>query len=116
MRKLPKKSLGLMLAAGALTGVLVAPSTANAAVQVTCGITVTYTLWKHIPDTGTWTRDWTWTYKGCSTTVQRRKVIVNNGPDSSCRSIAYGVISTYKSTESNTLGYHTNQYESTAAC
>ncbi|MFC5923080.1 hypothetical protein [Micromonospora vulcania] len=114
MRKTSKKSLGLLLAAGAVAGALVAPAPASAA--VTCGVTVTYGLWKHIPDTATWNRSWTWNFKNCSYNVVKRKVVVNNGPDSSCRSIAYGVISTFKATETNTLGVHTMQYSSTPAC
>jgi hypothetical protein len=116
LRKTSKKSLGLLLAAGVMTGALITPGTANAGAEATCGVTVTYANWKHIPGTTTWNRAWTWTFKGCATTVQKRKVIVNNGPDSSCRSIGYGVISTYKATESKTLGYHTNQYQSTVSC
>ncbi|MEH1166821.1 hypothetical protein V6V47_15695 [Micromonospora sp. CPCC 205539] len=77
---------------------------------------MSYGQWKHISGTATWNRSWNWTFKNCSYNVVKRKAVVNNGPDSSCRSIAYGVTSTYKATETNTLGVRTNQYSSTPAC
>jgi hypothetical protein len=46
----------------------------------------------------------------------RRKVVVNNGSDSSCYTIAPRGTRSYSAYESNTAGYRTNQYEKTVSC
>ncbi|MGX7669342.1 hypothetical protein [Plantactinospora sp. DSM 117369] len=46
----------------------------------------------------------------------KRKVVVNNGPDSSCYSISPRATRNFTAYESNTAGYRTNQYQSTATC
>ncbi|MEJ3749461.1 hypothetical protein WEI85_40150 [Actinomycetes bacterium KLBMP 9797] len=111
MLKIRRKALALAFSAIAVAGVLVVPSPAYA-----CGASVTYALWKHIPDTATWQRKWTWSYFNCGSSTVKRKVVVNNGPDSSCYTIAPRGTRNYSSTETNTLGYHTNEYERTASC
>ncbi|TDC77208.1 hypothetical protein E1193_22720 [Micromonospora sp. KC606] len=94
-----------------MAGVLAVPSPAFA-----CGYNVTYGAWKHIPDTLTWQREWSWFFYNCNTSTVRRKVIVNNGSDSPCYSIAPRDTRNYRNHESNTAGYRINQYERTASC
>ncbi|WP_173086377.1 hypothetical protein [Phytohabitans rumicis] len=64
----------------------------------------------------TWQRKWTWNYFNCSSGTVHRKVVVNNGSDSPCYTIAPRGTRTYSKYESNTAGYRINQYESTASC
>ena len=104
----------MLLSAVVVTGGLafVAPSPASAAV---CGAHVTYGSWRWI-DGNTWKRTWTWTYKNCSIYDVRRKVIVNNGPDSVCHLIKIQSTGTHVGHESQTAGFHTNEYEKTVSC
>ncbi|GLI00834.1 hypothetical protein Pa4123_61100 [Phytohabitans aurantiacus] len=111
MSKLGRKSLAVAFSAFAIAGALVVPTPAYA-----CGTSVTYGSWTHIPDTLTWQRKWTWNYFNCSGSTVRRKVVVNNGPDSSCYTIAPRGTRGYSAYESNTAGYRTNQYENTVSC
>jgi hypothetical protein len=111
MSKLGRKSLAVAFSAFAIAGALVVPTPAYA-----CGTSVTYGSWTHIPDTLTWQRKWTWNYFNCSGSTVRRKVVVNNGPDSSCYTIAPRGTRGYSTYESNTAGYRTNQYENTVSC
>jgi hypothetical protein len=97
MSKLGRRSLAVAFSAFAIAGALVVPTPAYA-----CGTSVTYASWYHIPDTLTWQRKWTWNYFNCSGSTVRRKVVVNNGSDSSCYTIAPRGTRSYSAYESNT--------------
>jgi hypothetical protein len=108
----------MVAATAAAVGALVAPGAASAveATALSCGVNMSYTSWKHIPDTLTWTRTWYWTYYNCNSGSVKRKVIVNNGPDSGCKTIAGKGYAGHTGHESNTAGYHMNAYEKTVTC
>lgn len=110
MPKFGRNSLAVALSMVAVAGALVVPTPAYA-----CGATVTYGSWRHI-DGFTSQRKWTWSFFNCSSGTVKRKVVVNNGPDSSCYTISPRSTRNYSATESKTTVISMNKYERTASC
>jgi hypothetical protein len=79
-----------------------------------CGVVVSYGEWNDSPGTSVRTNNWS--YYNCSSISVRRKVVLNNFPDSPCFTIGSRGGKDYSWNETDSVVGHYGAYQSTISC
>jgi hypothetical protein len=117
-RAAPRISAVIMaLTVGGVVLLPAIPAEAQVGVKApSCGVTIEYGPWSESPLGDVKVRDVGWTYHNCSQTTVRRKVVINNHPDSGCKGIAARGYAGHSWEETVTLVAHFGAYEKTVSC